>query len=370
MYSGCIGDGGLGSGLPYDFMSFERILIIRPSALGDVCRSVPVLTSLRRAYPEARIDWLVQTEFADAVRAHPDLTGVLPFARRDLSLSRLHQAEMRKRMLALVRSVREPRYDLVLDCQGLARSGLLTRLTRATERVGHADAREMAWAAYTKRVPIGDSVHTVDRMLDLVRAIGVEPVVNMRLYAPADRMNELPEDLAASSPIVIAPTSRWAGKRWPIDRFAEVCRWLLDHTDRPLAIVGAGSERDQCGPVLELASSEPRVVDLVGGTSIGGLMHLISGSSLVIANDSAALHMAVGYDRPIVALFGPTDTAKVGPYRREDSVLQHADSLDGISHKDDGAGLALMQRIPTGEVIARLERLLASPSAAMAEDRP
>jgi len=351
-------------------MSDQRILIIRPSALGDVCRSVPVLASLRRAYPDARIDWLVQTEFADAVRAHPDLSGVVPFARRDLSLAKLHRAEARRKMRELVRSVREPRYNLVLDCQGLARSGLLARLTRADERVGHADAREMAWAGYTRRVKPGPSEHTVDRMLDLVRALGIEPVMDMRLYAPEDADTGLDQDLLKAAPIVIAPTSRWPGKRWPIERFTEVCRWLLHNTDRPIAIVGARSERDQCGPLLELAANEPRIGDLVGGTTIGGLMHVISRSSLVIANDSAALHMAVGYDKPIVALFGPTDTAKVGPYKRDADVIQHADSLDGITHKDDAAGLKLMQRITTEEVIEAIEVRLNSPAPAVARADP
>lgn len=346
-------------------MSFERILILRPSALGDVCRSVPVLTSLRRAYPDARIDWLVQAEFADAVRGHPDLSAVVPFARRDLSLAKLYRREPRQKLHALVRSVREPGYDLVLDCQGLARSGLLAWLTRAGVRVGHADAREMAWAGYTRRVQPGPSEHTVERMLDLVRAIGVEPVVDMRLHAPADTANEIPGPLRDNLPIVVAPTSRWPGKRWPIDRFAAVCRWLLEHTDRPVAVVGAGSERGQCGPLLELCEAQQRVVDLVGGTSIGGLMHLISQSSLVIANDSAALHMAVGYDRPIVALFGPTDTARVGPFRRDADVLQHADSLAGVSHKDEHAGQKLMERISVEEVIeavgARLSAVAPEP---------
>lgn len=349
------------------YMSYERILIIRPSALGDVCRSVPVLKSLRRAYPDARIDWLVQAEFVDAVRAHPDLSAVVPFARRDLSLSKLHRAEARRKMRELIRSVREPDYDLVVDCQGLARSGMLAWLTRAGTRVGHADAREMAWAGYTRRVRVGASEHTVDRMLDLVRAIGVEPVVEMQLHAPEDTRSTLPVDLLDAGPVVIAPTSRWAGKRWPIDRFAAVCRWLLEHTDRPIAIVGAGSERDQCGPVLEMAANESRITDLVGATSIGSLMHLISRSSLVIANDSAALHMAVGYDKPIVALFGPTDTRKVGPYHREADVLQHADSLRGISHKHENAGLELMHRITTDEVIEAVAARLGSPAAKNAE---
>ena len=343
-------------------MAFERILIIRPSALGDVCRSVPVLASLRRAFPEARIDWLVQSEFIDAIRAHPDLSNAVPFARRDLSLGRLHTGRARRKLRELGRSLREPRYDLVLDCQGLARSGLLALLTGARTRVGHADARELAWLLYNSRVRPSGATHTVDRMLDLVRAIEVPVVDDMRLYAPRDRRDELPAELLGAAPLVIAPTSRWPGKRWPIERFAEVTRWVLDHTAHTIAIVGASSEREQCAALADEFAGHARVTDLIGATSIGGLMHLISDSSAVLANDSAALHMAVGYDKPIVALFGPTDTRKVGPYQRDESVLQHAPDLSGISHKQEHAGLELMRRITVGEVIERLQPILESPT--------
>jgi lipopolysaccharide heptosyltransferase I len=343
-------------------MAFERILIIRPSALGDVCRSVPVLVSLRRALPEARIDWLVQSEFIDAIRAHPDLSNAVPFARRDLSLGRLHTGQARRKLRELIRSLREPGYDLVLDCQGLARSGLLARLTGARTRVGHADARELAWLLYNTRVRPSGATHTVDRMLDLVRAIDVPVVDDMRLYAPPDRHDEIPDNLRDAAPLVIAPTSRWPGKRWPIERFAEVTRWVLDRTAHTIAIVGASSERDQCAPLTDEFAGHARVTDLIGTTSIGGLMHLISASSAVLANDSAALHMAVGYNKPVVALFGPTDTRKVGPYQRDDSVVQHVSDLRGISHKHQDAGLELMRRITVDEVVERLQPVLESPT--------
>ena len=106
-----------------------------------------------------------------------------------------------------------------------------------------------------------------------------------------------------------------------------------------------------------------RVIDLVGATSIGGLMHVISSSGLVVANDSAALHMAVGYDKPIIALFGPTETGKVGPFRRDESVLQHAADLRGVSHKQDEAGLELMRRISVEQVLERLRSILGAPAA-------
>ncbi len=337
----------------------QRILIIRPSALGDVCRSVPVLVSLRRAYPNARIDWLVQDSFADAIRHHPDLTNVVPFARRETgsALKAGQSAPLR----GLLRRLREPRYDLVIDAQGLFRSGFFAWATRAPRRVGYSNAREFGWLGVNERYDISRDMHSVDRMLELVRRAGIDPVPDMRLYAPPDDRAAIATDPRLSEPYaVIAPTSRWPGKLWPAERFAEVALALLGHGLTRIVLVGASSERGQIAPLLELAAKDHRVLDMVGQTSIGRLMAVVERSSLVIALDSAALHMAVGFDRPIVALFGPTHVALVGPYRRDADVIQHLQPGDRLDHKDDAAGRALMERIGVEEAAAAARFRLAS----------
>lgn len=331
----------------------ERILIIRPSALGDVCRSVPVLASLKRAYPGAAIDWLVQDSFADAVRHHPDLRAVVPFERKRLG------AELARgrpgAFLAFIRRLREARYDLVLECQGLFRSGLFARATGAPRRVGFANARELGWLGVNERHDVPASMHTVDRMLELVRRAGVEPVRDMRLYT-CEEDRAWARSLGLSEGFfVLAPTSRWPGKRWPAERFAAVAAALLAHGAPGIALVGAAPERGQCGPLLELAGRDKRVVDLIGATSVGRLMAVIEASRLVIANDSAALHMAVGFDRPTVALFGPTRIDLVGPYRREHEVIQHAREGERMDHKDEAMGRAMMERITVDEVLQHAE---------------
>lgn len=164
--------------MPSPLISPRRILIIRPSALGDVCRSTPVLVSLRQAFPDAHIDWLVQDVFADAISAHPALTQAIPFPRA--RLARWWTPGGVAAAAHLISSLRAARYELVVDCQGLARSGFLARATAAPVRVGHADAREAAWLAYTHRVPPtlagAPALHTVDRMLSLIEHLGVPPV--------------------------------------------------------------------------------------------------------------------------------------------------------------------------------------------------
>jgi ADP-heptose:LPS heptosyltransferase len=148
---------------------------------------------------------------------------------------------------------------------------------------------------------------------------------------------------------VLAPTSRWPAKQWPAQRFAEFGRRLLGAGTGPIVIVGGPGERDQVAPLLDWADGEPRAVDLVGETSVARLMAVIARSSLVVANDSAALHMAVGFDRPIVALFGPTRVELVGPYRRDADVLQQARPDDRFNHKRDAGGM--IERITVDQLL-------------------
>jgi len=119
------------------------ILLVRPSALGDVCRTVPVLASLRRAYPDARIDWLVRDSFIDAVRAHPALDSAIPLERIAYSkqLKRLTLNKFRR----WLRDLAAPQYDMAFDCQGLFRSGFLAWASGAPRRVGLSNARELGW---------------------------------------------------------------------------------------------------------------------------------------------------------------------------------------------------------------------------------
>ncbi len=344
----------------------ERVLIIRPSALGDVCRSVPVLASLRAHWPHATIDWLVQDTFAAAVREHPALGDPRRPDERASHAIEFPRARFGRwspattlELLRWLESLRRTRYDVVIDAQGLLRSGIFALWTRAPIRAGYRRAPELAWLGYNHRAEVGHErhEHAVNRMLALVESLGVAPICDMRLYTSAAANRFAADRVADRAPrfVVVAPTSRWEGKRWPAERHANVVRALL--ADRSLgldgvAVVGSQHERAQVGPLLELAASDSRVVDLVGATSVETLMGVIERSSLVIASDSAALHMAVGFDRPIVALFGPTRVDLVGPFRRSNDVLQHIEPGDTMDHKNAAAGRLLMERIGIDEVLA------------------
>ena len=324
-----------------------RILIIRPSALGDVARTVPVLAALKATYPAADIDWVVESGFETVITHHPALRAAIAFPKRAIKagLRRMNFGPL----LSFRAQLRAGNYDLVLDCQGLGRSGLMAWTTRATHRIGHSNAREGAAMAYTQRVAADIEMHTVDRMMTLAAAAGAtaaEP--DTRLYSsPAARAWLKEQEWSREPFVVLAPTSRWPAKQWPCERFAALASHFAD-SGIGVVFSGAAGEREQIGPCLDVASRRRGVVDCVGGLPLERTMALIEGAALVVANDSAPLHIAVGFDRPLVALFGPTRVHRVGPYRREADVIQYVTPADNMNHKNGAT--AIMERISVDEV--------------------
>ncbi|MEM1107695.1 MAG: glycosyltransferase family 9 protein [Planctomycetota bacterium] len=273
-----------------------------------MARTVPCLTSLRNAYPEAQIDWLVGSAFVDAVRAHPALTGVVPFDRKKKST-----------VWPLLGRLRSAKYDLVFDLQGLLRSGFYSWGTRAATRVGYANAREFGWLGYNHRHRIDPTLHAVPRMTALLSAEGIGVANNLSLYVPTED-TAWAEAFASENQLTpgryacVAPTAQWGCKCWPLPRYVELTRRLLERSDIDHVVVLAAPHEK---PAVEAgfkeldASLHKRVV--VPTTSVGQLMALIRDARLLLCNDSAPLHLAVGLDTPTVSLFGPTDPALVGP---------------------------------------------------------
>lgn len=339
----------------------RRVLIVRPSALGDVCRTVPVLVSLESAFPAAQVDWVVRDTFLPIIAPHPALHEAIAFPRARFG-GWWRRPTVAIELARWLGALRRHRYDLVIDCQGLGRSAIITRATGARRRVGPRPARELAWLGYNVRHAVDPCAHTVDAMLELIRAEGIEPVHDTRLYAAEEHLSwwartraelEVPARYA-----VLAPTARWITKRWPIERWCAITGALLERGFERLVVIGAPDEAAQVEPLV--SGGDDRILTLIGRAGLGGTMAVIAGAGLVIAHDSAPLHMAIGFERPCVGLFGPTDPERVGPYRRPEAVVRSRLPDDGtpVSYRDASRGDALMRRIETEDVLARVDAVL------------
>lgn len=298
---------------------FRRILIIKPSSFGDVIHALPVLHGLRVRYPQARISWLVATSCAGLLAGHPELDEVIPFDRKRYgALGR--NLRVTVEFAAFVRQLRERRFDLIVDLQGLFRSGFLAMASGARTRVGFANARELGWIFYNHRVEVPDpEMHAVERNYLFGRVLGFDdaPIrfdLPVRAEARAAVERLLAETgIAAGEPyVLIGPGTRWETKQWPAESFAEVARRLQAEHGLPIVLAGMASERAAADRVAALAGG--RVCNLAGRTQLPEMIALVAGAALVVMHDSGPMHLATAFGRPTVAIYGPTSPARTGPY--------------------------------------------------------
>jgi len=306
---------------------FDRILLIKPSSLGDVVHALPVLHGLRRHYPTARIDWLIGAPLAPLLAGHPMIDGLHRFDRK--RLGRLWRSPSAARaFLRFISELRRPRYDLAVDLQGLFRTGLFAFATGAPVRIGFADARERAPQFYTHCLPGGSgNIHAVDRYLQVADLLGFTPATPRFPLALTDADRASAADLlrsrtchSAARIVAVAPGARWETKCWLPDRYAEtIDRLHGSSADVGCVLLGGPEEAALCADIAARCLTGP--LDLAGKTSLGALAAVIERADLVICQDSATAHLAAALERPLVCITGPTNPLRTGPYRRIDDVV-------------------------------------------------
>jgi len=307
----------------------RRILIIKPSSLGDIVHALPVLAALREAYPDAYIAWMVATPFVDLLRDHPMLDEVIPFDRRRYGRMWYNPAAALD-FWRFVWRVRRKRFDLIVDLQGLIRSGLLSLFSGAKTRIGFADAHEGAWLFYTRRVRCPrEAEHAVDRNLCLACGLGLDVTtprfplaVTPQEKVEARNLLAGGADSVPASFTAVVPGARWPSKIWPAEHYAD----LIDRLERPPAhrcvLLGSPQDRALANQIAKRCRSQP--IDLVGHTTLRQLTALLSLAREVVCGDSGPMHIAAALGRPVWALFGPTNPRRTGPYGDTARILMHA----------------------------------------------
>lgn len=294
----------------------QRILIIKPSAIGDVVHALPVLNLLRRTWPDAHIAWLVTPLCSGLLEGHPQLDEIILFERKRLGRW-WRDRSAADTFFSFIKTLGSKRFDLVIDLQGLLRSGWLALLTRSPYRIGHRRTREPASIFYTHRVSAGPvQQHAVDRYLRIAKHIGCDGPVTFN-FAHDDNDRAFVRNLVdqQSKYAVVLPGTNWQTKRWPVEQFASLAGLIEKRLGLPVVV--AGGPQDS-----ELAKQIPHAHDLTGRTTLRQLSALLESASVVIANDSGPMHIASALGRPLVTLFGPTNPTQTGPYGRLDTVLR------------------------------------------------
>ena len=336
--------------------------------MGDVIHTLPAVGALRQAFPEAQIDWLIEERWAELLRAPGNSRRGPRSAQRPL-VDGIHLVKLvpwRKSLLTLATAqqiatvwndVRDMDYDVAVDFQGAIRSAVLARLSGAHEVFGAAEPRESPASLWYTRKAITRGAHVIEQNVSLVAALaGLKPDIPPP-QLPRDPASEtiVTEMLARESIhdfAIINPGAGWGAKRWPAERYGQVAQALAREGIRTL--INFGPDEQSLADAVRDASCGTA---LAWKLSLSQLIALTRRARLFIGGDTGPMHLAAALQVPVVAIFGPTDPARNGPYGTQSTVLRNPASL--TSHTRTSQPDAGLLQITTDAVVRAARALLA-----------
>ncbi len=331
-------------------MAEAKFLVVRLSSLGDIVHNLPAVGVLRDAFQGARIDWLIDRKWAALLHGNADVSEVIALDRRSWRAGS-----------ALVGRLRSAGYTCAIDFQGLYKSALLAFLCGAPRRVGFSpqEAREAGAAFfYTDRVTPAPG-HKVMQNIALAEAAGARAgAARFPLRISAQAQAAIAGRLRAHEVgeyFVVSPGGGWKSKCWPPERYGEVCREVA-RSRGWRAVVNHGPGEEEIAAAVRRAATPAEPVLL--STDVPELMALLGRAKLIVAGDTGPMHLAVALGTPAVALYGPTNPARNGPYSAEDIVVCNA-RPEEITYKRGREYSASMLSISVEQVLAAIERRLA-----------
>jgi heptosyltransferase I len=332
--------------------ALTNILIVKLSAIGDVVHALPVSYALKKCFPASHITWVVEKPAYDLLTNNPYIDEIIIFDKpRFKSLAGLWQSAPN-----FVRLLRSRRFDVALDLQAIFKGAAIAYLSGAPERLVYCNTRELSHILSRRVCGENRNGHVVERYLDVVRALGctvdkaVFPLVITEGEAAAAQAIASQAGLNVSQPyILLSPGANWPNKRWPTRFFAALAAKLDGAGVIPVLTGGPGDRA--LAAEIQAAAHIP-LVDLTGKTSLKQLAYLIKEGRAFVGGDTGPMHLAAALATPVIALHGPTDTIRNGPYGSGHKALVTARDCVGCWKRQCPKGLDCLEGITVDAVIA------------------
>ena len=341
----------------------DRILIVRLSALGDIVHALPVLAALKREWPRASVDWLVEEAYAPILSLASGLDRRLIVRARE-PVDRPDTLAFNGALgyLRAVKYLRRQRYDAALDLQGLIKSALWARLSGAKRIIGfdHTNLREpQAAAFYTETIQPQAARHIILKNLSVLYTLGavvgppelpLEPKPSAAIAAAVRGMG------GARKYAVLNPGAAWPNKRWPPERFGALAAAIHQRFGLRSFVTWGPAERDLAGTVVAASNGSAQEAP---PTAVGDLASLMRDAALVVSGDTGPLHVAAAMGAPLVGLYGPTWPQRNGPWHPDDEVISRAGECVCHHKRKCARGNPCIDEIDVASVLAAIERRLA-----------
>jgi heptosyltransferase-1 len=337
---------------------YTNILIVKLSAIGDVVHALPVAYALKQCFPAASITWVVEKPSYDLLANNPCIDEIIIFDKPRLKKA----GGYREYAPAFISRLRSRRFDLALDLQALFKSGAIAFLSGARERYVYCNTRELSDLLSRRICGPNRNGHVVERYLDVVRALGCdvrEVVFPIHITAAEEAAAATAAEKAgldmAQPYVILSPGANWPNKRWPAASFAA----LADKLRRAgLVPVVSGGPGDAALAVEIAAAAATPPVDLTGKTTLKQLAHIIKNARALVGGDTGPMHLAAALATPVVALHGPTDTVRNGPYGSGHKALVTAQPCAGCWRRSCPKGLDCLAGITVQAVYEAIRGLI------------
>jgi lipopolysaccharide heptosyltransferase I len=342
----------------------KRILIVRLSALGDIVHALPVLNALRKNFPAAETDWLVEENYASTLALATGLhRRIIVRATANISSGDVVSFASTGGYFRAMSFLRSQHYDAVLDLQGLVKSATWARASGATRVIGFErdHLREpLAASLYSETVMPDVSGHVIRKNLSILRAFGMEPgpvELSVQPVAAPEMVKAIQSAGGSNGYIVINPGAAWPNKCWPPDRFGAVAEALRDRSGLHTLVTWGPKERALAESVSHASAGAATPAP---PTSVSDLAALMRSAALAISGDTGPLHIAAAVGTPIVGLFGPTRPERNGPWEPRDVVISMSDTCVCHHKRQCLRGAPCINEIAVEQVVAAAERRLRS----------
>jgi lipopolysaccharide heptosyltransferase I len=327
-----------------------NILIVRLGALGDIVHAIPAAAALRAAFPDARIDWLVDAKHRPIVDLVTAIDRVVPLEARTLA-----------GWTDVVRRARQVPYDIAFDFQGLMKSAVLARASGARKVAGFSiwHLREKTARPFYSETddPGVESSHVIFKNLSLLRVAGIETT---RVEFPLARVSSAAldatrQELGSAEFAIVNPGAAWPNKRWPAERFGEVAAFVREVRGMSSIVLWGPGEQDLAASVVRASAGAAR---LAPPTGIPDLVELARAAAVIVSGDTGPLHIAAAVGTPAVAIYGPTNPNRNGPWAPDDVNVTRYESCGCHYGRRCRSDRWCLETVTVAEVTAAIQQRL------------
>ncbi|MCA6070329.1 MAG: lipopolysaccharide heptosyltransferase II [Endomicrobium sp.] len=334
-----------------------KILIVQPSRIGDIIFALPVLSAIKKKYPHAKLSWIVDERCSEILEDNPLLENIFIWDRKQVSL---------KYYRNLKKQLRNDKFDLSIDLHGLAKSAMLVQLAAARFKLASSSTngmREFSWL-FSKEIKASQERHCVERHFEVAKYLGCTYEVNYSISIPEEcfksvREKLLKENVNLDKVIGIHPGGGWISRRWDSYKFAVLAGKLKTELGADVVLVGGKeggtSEKDLNKEIIVDAGI--KMVDMTGKFTLKELCAFLKMCKVFVGNEAGPMHIATALNTQTVAILGPTDAKRTGPYGGSTKIIQHQVDCQPCRNRNC-KDVICMKDITVTEVFSEIKRKL------------